>query len=98
MRLYAIDGGTITIDKGAVFTPGIDEGVQIDIPVPVYLIQTDAGANVLVDTGMHPAHVDDPHHGFGAGAAAVILPKMRPEDRLDARLGELGLRVEDVTH
>lgn len=33
----------------------------VDIPVPVYLVRTDAGENVLVDTGMHPSHVDDPH-------------------------------------
>jgi N-acyl homoserine lactone hydrolase len=98
MQLYVIDGGTIAIDKGVVFTPGIDEGVMIDIPVPVYLIRTETGDNVLVDTGMHPAHVDDPHHGFGEEAASVILPKMRQEDRLDERLGEIGLGPEDVTH
>ena len=59
MRLYVIPAGTIRIDKGAVFTPGIDEGVLIWIPVPVYLIRTD-DENVLVDTGLHPAHIDDP--------------------------------------
>jgi N-acyl homoserine lactone hydrolase len=97
-QLHVIHAGTIAIDKGVVFTPGIDEGVMIDIPVPVYLLRTDAGEVVLVDTGMHPGHVDDPYHGFGEEAASVILPKMRAEDRLDARLGELGLGVEDVTH
>ena len=33
MRLYVIPAGTLRIDKGAVFTPGIDEGVQIEVPV-----------------------------------------------------------------
>ena len=33
MRLYMIPAGRLRIDKGAVFTPGIDEGVQIeDLP------------------------------------------------------------------
>jgi N-acyl homoserine lactone hydrolase len=98
MRLYVLPGGTIRIDKGAVFTPGIDEGLLIDIPVPVYLIRTDNGENVLVDTGMHPAHIDDPSHSFGAENADTILPLMQPEDRLEARLAEVGLQVADITH
>src|SRR3954468_18931131 len=65
MRLYVIPAGTLRIDKGAVFTPGIDDGVLIEIPVPVYLIRTDNEENVLVDTGLHPAHIDDPSHSFG---------------------------------
>ena len=52
MRLYVIPAGTLRIDKGAVFTPGIDEGVQIEVPVPVYLIQTDDDENVL---GLKPS-------------------------------------------
>ena len=65
MRLYVIDTGWLRIDKGAVFTPGIHDGVHIDIPVPVYLIQTDNDENVLIDTGLHPANLDDPYHGLG---------------------------------
>jgi hypothetical protein len=45
-----IPAGTLRIDKGAVFTPGIDDGVLIEIAVPVYLIRTDNDENVL-DTG-----------------------------------------------
>ncbi len=98
MRLYVLPGGTIRIDKGAVFTPGIDDGLLIDIPVPVYLIRTDGGENVLVDTGMHPAHIDDPSHSFGAEHANTILPLMQAEDRLESRLAELGLEPADITH
>jgi hypothetical protein len=47
-----------------VFTPAF-EGVILGVPVPVYLIRTDAGENVLVDTGMHPGNIDDPYHSFG---------------------------------
>jgi hypothetical protein len=50
MRLYVIPAGTLRIDKGAVFTPWIDDGVLIEIPVPVYLIRTDNDENVLVHT------------------------------------------------
>jgi N-acyl homoserine lactone hydrolase len=98
MRLYVIPTGWIRIDKGAVLTPGVDAGVHVDIPVPVYLIRTDDGANVLVDTGMHPGHVDDPHHAYGEELADVILPAMAPADRLESRLAEIGLDLADVTY
>jgi hypothetical protein len=60
IRLCVIPAGTLRIDKGAVSTPGIDDGVLIEVPVPIYLIRTDEDENVLVDTGMPPAHIDDP--------------------------------------
>lgn len=93
-----IPAGTLQIDKGAVFTPGIDDGLLIDIPVPVYLIRTDGGENVLVDTGLHPAHIDDPYYSFGVEHADLVLAKMRPEDLLDRRLAEIGLELGDITH
>lgn len=98
MRFYMIDGGTIRIDKGAVFTPGIDDGVHIEIPIPVYLIQTDNDENVLVDTGLHPANLDDPQHAWGAEAADVVLPMLKPEDLLEHRLAEIGIELGDITH
>jgi len=98
MRLYVIPAGTLRIDKGAVFTPGIDEGVQIEVPVPVYLIQTDDDENVLVDTGLHPANVDNPHHTWGEHAANVVLPILAPTDLLERRLAEIELALGDITH
>ena len=98
MRLYVIPAGTLRIDKGAVFTPGIDDGVLIEIPVPVYLIRTDNDENVLVDTGLHPAHIDDPSHSFGLDNADEVLARMQPEDRLEPRLAEVGLEIADITH
>lgn len=98
MRLYVIPAGTIRIDKGAVFTPGIDDGVHIEIPVPVYLIQTDDDENVLVDTGLHPANVDDRYHAWGRDAEDIVLPLLHLEDLLEHRLGELGLQLGDITH
>lgn len=98
MRLYVIDTGTIRIDKGALFTPGIDDGVHIEIPVPVYLIQTDNDENVLVDTGLHPANLDDPYHAWGKEAADLVLPMLKQDDLLERRLAEIGLRLGDITH
>ena len=83
MRLCVISGGMLRIDKGAVFTPGIDDGVHIDIPVPGYLIRTDNGENVLVDTGMHPANVENPYHSFGLENADEVLVRAQPADTLE---------------
>jgi N-acyl homoserine lactone hydrolase len=98
MKLHILFVGECCIDKGRLFTPGIEEGKRIHIPVPVFLVETD-GRRVLVDTGMHPVHIDDPDHTFGNMPPynEWILPMMRPEDRLEHRLGEIGLKVEDIT-
>jgi N-acyl homoserine lactone hydrolase len=98
VRLYVIDTGWLRIDKGAVFTPGIDDGVHIDVPVPVYLIQTDNDENVLIDTGLHPANLADPYHAWGREAADFVLPMLRPEDLLERRLAEIGVQLGDITH
>jgi N-acyl homoserine lactone hydrolase len=98
VRLYVIPAGKVRIDKGAVFTPGIDDGMPIEIPVPVYLIQTDDDENVLVDTGIHPASVDDPYDAWGKEAADVVFPILAPEDLLEPRLAEIGLELSDVSH
>ena len=97
MRLYILDLGRCDVDRGAVLTPGIGDGVRILIPIVGYLIQTDDGTNVLVDTGMHREHIDDPlatHRG--SPFADVLRIVMRPEDDVVAQLDRLGLRPEDV--
>lgn len=97
MRLYILDLGQCDVDKGAVLTPGLDDGLRIQIPVVGYLIQTDDGTNILVDTGMHSKHIADPlatHRG--SPFADVLRIIMRPEDDVVSRLAQLGLRPEDV--
>lgn len=100
MKLYVLHGGDCCVDKGRIFTPGVDEGRLLRIPIPLFLVETDDGERVLVDTGMHPVHIEDPEHTF-RGVSPYdewILPMMRPEDTLEHRLGEIGLSVDDVTH
>ncbi len=97
MRLYILDLGRCNVDKGAVLTPGSGDGLRIMIPIVGYLIQTDDGANILVDTGMHRRHIADPlatHRG--KPFAEVLRIIMRPEDDVAHRLSELGLRPEDI--
>jgi N-acyl homoserine lactone hydrolase len=97
MRLYILELGRCDVDKGAVLTPGSGEGVRVMIPIVGYLIQTADGTNILVDTGMHRSHITDPLATIrGRPIEGKLLPIMRPEDDIAARLGQLGLRPENV--
>ena len=97
MKLFVLQAGFADVDKGEVLTPGSGDGTMVRIPVPMYLVEHDDGSRTLIDTGMHPVHVDDPGHTFaGSPLADAIAPIMRHEDRLEHRLGELGVGVGDT--
>jgi N-acyl homoserine lactone hydrolase len=97
VRLFILFAGECCVDKGRIFTPGIDEGKRLHIPIPIFLVETDDGERVLVDTGMHPVHIDDPRAGFDPWFATVLTPQLEEQDRLEARLAELGLRPADIS-
>jgi N-acyl homoserine lactone hydrolase len=99
MRLHLMQLGRCDVDVGAVLTPGVGDGVRKLIPVPGYLLELDSGERIVIDTGMHPVHIDDPDHTFrGKPLAEILRPVMGPEDLLESRLGQLGLGLGDVTH
>jgi N-acyl homoserine lactone hydrolase len=99
MRLRILFLGEACIDKGAVLTPGVGDGQRIHIPIPAYLIQTDDGKNILIDTGMHPNHIEDPEYTFrGQEFSKVLTPVMRAEDSIVCRLAELNLSPQDIDY
>lgn len=51
MKLKILYAGTIHLPDKSKLTPGRDEGVAVDLPIPAYLIEHEAGV-VLIDTGM----------------------------------------------
>ncbi|WP_227269472.1 N-acyl homoserine lactonase family protein [Roseobacter weihaiensis] len=75
MRLYLLSFGTMQ--------PG-------DIPVAGYLVQTDNGTNVLVDTGWPRSYVENPQHPPG------LTLEIAPEDTVVARLASIGLTPSDI--
>lgn len=75
MRLYLLYLGTMQ--------PG-------NIPVPSYLIQTNDGINILVDTGWPQSFVETPKGPPG------LKIEIRPEDTVVARLASLGLEPSDI--
>lgn len=97
MRLFLLNLGRADIDKGAVLTPGSGDGARIVIPIPGYLIESNDGKRVLVDTGMHRKHIADPGATFdGTPFADSLTVLMTAEDDIVHRLGEIGLTVGDI--
>ena len=97
MKLYIIPLGACDVDKGAVLTPGSGDGERIVIPIVAYLIETDDGRHILVDSGMHRKHIADPESSFrGTEFARYLTPIMRSEDDIINRLAELSLGLDDI--
>jgi N-acyl homoserine lactone hydrolase len=97
MKLSLINLGHCDVDKGMVLTPGDGVGERLLIPIVGYLIETDDGQHILVDTGMHRKHIEDPQATFGNHPFGQYLtPIMTPEDDLTYRLAELGLTADDI--
>lgn len=51
--LYALDCGSIFVDKGNVLTSGVDVGKKIEVPVFAFLIKSEE-ENLLFNTGIDP--------------------------------------------
>ena len=97
MRLYLMNLGRLNVDKGKVMTPGSGTGIRVVVPVAGYLIETDDGRRLLVDTGVHRKHIADPDATFGGTPIAEELTVlMNPEDDIAHRLAEIGLTVGDI--
>lgn len=94
VQVHAIHcGGDLT--DWAVFDP-FDEraGTKVYNPYFVYVIRHPAGT-VLFDTGAHPDLATNPAARLGDTAQGLAF-RIAPEDRLDHRLAQTGLRVQDI--
>jgi N-acyl homoserine lactone hydrolase len=98
MELYVLPLGDCCCNY-EVIAPGVQDGRRIHIPVPGYLIRLDDDRLVLVDTGMHRAHVQDPELTWrGQPLADLLTPAMRPEDSLLFRLAQLDIAPQDIDY
>lgn len=65
----------------------------LGVPVPGYLIQTDNGKHILVDSGYPRSYMENPPGPQGPLGLEVV---MRPEDHVVQQLAALGLRTDDI--
>ncbi len=97
MKLYLLNLGRCDLDKGKILTPGSEQGRWIRIPIVAFLIETDDGHRILVDTGMHREHINDPEATFrGRRISKYLSPRMAEADDIRHRLAEIGLQTADI--
>ena len=65
----------------------------LGVPVPGYVVQTDDGANVLVDTGFPHSFIEQPP---GPQGPLSLQVEMHPEDHVVSRLASIGLHPDDI--
>ena len=67
----------------------------LGIPIPGYVIQTDDGTNILVDSGFPLSFVEHPPGPMGPLSLQVT---MQPEDHILARLASIELPPSDIDY
>jgi glyoxylase-like metal-dependent hydrolase (beta-lactamase superfamily II) len=80
--------------RKSIFVPMAERTESIELPVSSALLRH-GQANVLFDTGCHPAVPDDPEARWG-GLARLMVPIMQPGEHVLAGLAGLGLGADDI--
>ena len=93
MKMNLLPCGRLRMRK-SVFLPVVERGETIELPVSSALLRHHQ-ANVLFDTGCHPAVAEDPEGRWG-GLAKVVIPIMQPGDHVLAGLAAIGLEPDDI--
>jgi len=88
--LFALDCGSIYVDKGNVLTYRVDVGKKVEVPIFAFLIKSEK-ENLLFDTG-----VDLDDHDFLTPLGKDI--KMNEEDFILNRLRNIGLSPEQINY
>lgn len=94
MKLYVLNSGPLKLGKGYLqnFAP---MEPKIEVPVGMFVIKHPKG-NVLFDTGSNDKLITDLSH-WGK-LADVFEPMMTPEVSIEAQLGKIGLKPDDIRY
>jgi glyoxylase-like metal-dependent hydrolase (beta-lactamase superfamily II) len=80
--------------RKSIFLPAAERNETIELPVSSALLRHHQ-ANVLFDTGCHPAVAEDPEGRWG-GLAKLMVPVMKPGEHVLTGLAGLGLGPDDI--
>lgn len=98
MKFYVFPVGKCDSDKGRVFVPGKENGKRVIAPNWVGLVQVH-GLNILIDTGMHPVHIESPQATFkGTRYETLICPQMSKSDFILDQLLVIGIKPENINY
>jgi N-acyl homoserine lactone hydrolase len=93
VRLLALDAPTFTVDRSY-----IQSGASgtVDVPSPAFLVEHPKGL-LLFDTSLDPrAYDEDPAEVYGDALTKRVRMRVRPEQRPDRQIRELGYRIADI--
>jgi glyoxylase-like metal-dependent hydrolase (beta-lactamase superfamily II) len=93
MKMHLLPCGRLRMRK-SIFLPAAERSETIEIPVSSALLRH-RQANVLFDTGCHPAVPDNPEARWG-GLAKLMVPIMQPGEHVLTGLAGLGLQPDDI--
>jgi len=93
MKMHLLPCGRLRMRKN-IFLPAAERSETIELPVSSALLRH-GQANVLFDTGCHPAVPEDPEGRWGR-LAKLMVPIMQPGEHVLTGLAGLGLNPDDI--
>jgi glyoxylase-like metal-dependent hydrolase (beta-lactamase superfamily II) len=93
MKMHLLSCGRLKMRK-SIFIPSAERSETIELPVSSALMRH-GQANVLFDTGCHPAVPENPEARWG-GLAKLMVPIMQPGEHVLTGLAGLGLEPDDI--
>lgn len=104
MKMYVLEVGELCLDYWLI-TPGADDGERVHVPLYSFLIETDLGEALLVDTGptleeIATGNVSRRHNAdeFVGSVTREVVLCAREEDYLLRQLALLDVYPNDVKH
>jgi N-acyl homoserine lactone hydrolase len=93
MKLYVFSSGALTIGKHILQNLAPQDTIKV--PVGFFVVMHPKG-NVLFDTGNNDKIITDP--SYWGPAFQSLSPVNTPDMAIDAQLGKIGLKPDDITH
>jgi N-acyl homoserine lactone hydrolase len=93
MKLYVFSSGALTIGKHILQNLAPQDTIKV--PVGFFVVMHPKG-NVLFDTGNNDKIITDP--SYWGPAFQRLSPVNTPDMAIDAQLGKIGLKPDDITH
>lgn len=93
MKLYVFSSGALTIGKHILQNLAPQDTIKV--PVGFFLVMHPKG-NVLFDTGNNDKIITDP--SYWGPAFQRLSPVNTPDMAIDAQLGRIGLKPDDITY
>jgi glyoxylase-like metal-dependent hydrolase (beta-lactamase superfamily II) len=93
MKMYVFSSGALTIGKNILQNLGPTDNIQV--PVGFFVVMHPKG-NVLFDTGNNDKILTDP--SYWGPFFKALNPVVTPDIAIDAQLGKIGLKPDDITY